>query len=214
MSLAKTVDILEKTFVTLTKVGETISETRKVEYLHNSAAAERLNTAKAIILGDDTKMNDFVKAKNFLLLNDGRSDAGKKRIRGVSATKRQKKTKTAANKKKVSLDNYDPAKDRIPNKEFRALSLDSRKKWNECRAAACSVGSTNMAPKPNDEVVAARFDLELYCLAKEHAHREITKSHTKRAGAGNAGNDAGEEPTPKKKNAGWQFRHSGRVTED
>ena len=72
-------DILEKTFVTLSKVGEELSETCKVKYLCNSAAAKQLHTAKAIILGDDTKLNNFVKAKNFLLLNNGHSDAGKKR---------------------------------------------------------------------------------------------------------------------------------------
>ena len=42
MSLAKTIDILEKTFVTLSKVGETLSETHKIKYLHNSAAAKRI----------------------------------------------------------------------------------------------------------------------------------------------------------------------------
>ena len=40
MSLVKTVNILEKTFVILSKVGEECSETQKVKYLHNSVAAE------------------------------------------------------------------------------------------------------------------------------------------------------------------------------
>jgi len=40
MSLVKTINILEKTFITLSKVGEELSETHKVEYLHNSAAAK------------------------------------------------------------------------------------------------------------------------------------------------------------------------------
>jgi hypothetical protein len=184
MSLVKTVNILEKTFVTLTKVGKTLSETHKVEYLHNSAAAKHLNTANAIIIGDDTKMNDFVKAKNFLLLHDGRSDAGRKCNRGISAAKQvnnkkhvnNKKPKSANKKKKVSLDNYDPAKDCIPNKEFWALSPNSWKKWNECRAVAHSVGAATTVPTLIDKAGAARFNLELYQLAKEHAHREIAKS--------------------------------------
>ena len=87
MSLAKTIDILEKTFITLSKVGEELSETRKVEYLCNCAATERLNTAKVIILGDDAKLNNFMKAKNFLLLNNGHSDAGRKCVQEISAAK-------------------------------------------------------------------------------------------------------------------------------
>ena len=87
MLLAKTIDILKKTFITLSKVGEELSKTHKVEYLHNCAATERLNMAKAIILGDDEKLNNFVKAKNFLLLNDGCSDAGRKHVQGISAAK-------------------------------------------------------------------------------------------------------------------------------
>ena len=65
MLLAKMVNTLEQTFITLTKVGEEHSETRKVEYLQSTTAAEGLNTAKMMILGDDEKMNDFVKVKNF-----------------------------------------------------------------------------------------------------------------------------------------------------
>jgi hypothetical protein len=197
-------------------LGETLSETHKVEYLCNSAAAKRLSTAKVIILRDDTKMNNFVKAKNFLLLNDGQSDASRKCIWGISATKclAQKKLKTVGNKKKVSCNDYNPAKDCIPNKEFRAFFPNSRKKWNKCRAAAHGVGATKTVPALIDEAGAAGFDLELYQLAKEHAHHEIVKSCTKSAGVVDAGDNAREEPTPKKKNAGWQFRCLGCQTED
>ena len=164
MLLAKTVDILEKTFITLSKVGEELSETCKVEYLHNCAATERLNMARAIILEDDEKLNDFVKAKNFLLLNDGRSDAGRKRVRGISAAKQlgQKKLKMVGNKKKVLINDFDPAKDRIPNKEFQALSPGSRKKWNERRVVAHAIGATRTVSFLDDETEAAGFDPELY----------------------------------------------------
>ena len=87
MSLAKMVDTLKKIFITLAKVGEELSETYKVKYLRTSMAAEWLNAAKTMILGDIEKMNDFVKAKNFLLLSNVHSDSGKKHTQGVSATK-------------------------------------------------------------------------------------------------------------------------------
>ena len=66
----------------------------------------------------------------------------------------------------------------------------------------------------NDEDGAASFDLELYQWVKEHAHREIAKSHTKGADADSKGNVTKGEPTPNKKNAGWQFGHLGCQTED
>ena len=139
MLLAKMVNTLERTFITLAKVGEELSETWKIEYLCCTAAAEGLNTAKAMILGDDEKMNDFVKAKNFLLLNDGHSDSGKKCTQGVSAVKSmgpKKKPKKSSSTKKISINDYDPKKDQIANKEFRALSPDSQRKWNEHHTAA------------------------------------------------------------------------------
>ena len=134
MSLAKMVNTQEQTFITLAKVGEELSETRKVEYLHCTAATEGLNTAKAMILGDNKKMNDFVKVKNFLLLNNGHSDSGKKHTQGVSVAKsmgQKKKPKKLSSAKKISIDDYDPKKDQIHNKEFRDLSPDSQRKQNE-----------------------------------------------------------------------------------
>ena len=66
------------------------------------------------------------------------------------------------NKKKVLIDDFDPTMDRIPNKEFWALSPGSCKKWNKCRAAAHTIGATRMVSFLNDETEAAGFDLELY----------------------------------------------------
>ena len=136
MALAKTVDTLEWTFITLAKVSEGLSETCKVEDLCCTVTAEGLNTAKAMILGDEEKMNDFVKAKNCLLLNDGHSDSGKKCTHGISAVKsigQKKKPKKSCSAKKILIDDYNLRKD--PNKEFRALSPDSCRKWNEHHTA-------------------------------------------------------------------------------
>ena len=116
------------------------------------------------------------------------------------------------NKKKVSINDFDPMKDCIPNKEFWALSPSSCMKWNKCRAAAHTISATRMVSDLNDEDRAASFNPELYQWAKEHARREIAKSCTK--GADSKGNVAEEEPTPKKKNAGWQFGCLGHQTED
>ena len=118
------------------------------------------------------------------------------------------------NKKKVLINDFDPAKDHIPNKEFQALSPGSRKKWNEHRAAAHTIGATRTVSNLNDKDGAASFDPELHQWAKEHTHREITKSCTKSADADSKGDVTKEEPTPKKKYAGWQFGHSGCQTED
>ena len=119
MLLAKMVDTLEWTFITLAKVGEELSETHKVEYLCCAATAEGLNTAKAMILGDEEKMNDFVKVKNFLLLNDGHSDSGKKCTHGISAVKsngQKKKPKKLSFTKNTLINNYNPKKIASPTR--------------------------------------------------------------------------------------------------
>ena len=181
MSLAKMVDTLEWTFITLAKVREELSKTHKVEYLGSSAATEWLHTAKMMILRDDEKMNDFVKAKNFLLLNDGCSDSGKKRTHGISAVKsigQKKKPKKLSTAKKALIDDYDPLKDCSPNKEFWALSPNSCKKWNEHRMAAWVVGALTMTSTTgdsDDEKIPPHFDPEMYKMAMEHAQKMIAR---------------------------------------
>ena len=179
MLLAKMVDTLEWTFITLAKVGEELSETWKVEYLCCAAAAEGLNTAKAMILGNNKKMNDFVKAKNFLLLNNGCSDSGKKCTQGISAVKsmgQKKKPKKLSSAKKILINDYDPKKDHIPNKEFRALSPDSQSKWNEHRTATRVLGTLTMTLAPgssDNKKLPTQSDLERYKIAREHAKKTI-----------------------------------------
>ena len=107
------------------------------------------------------------------------------------------------NKKKVLIDDFNPTKDRIPNKEFRALSPSSHKKWNKCRAAAHTIGATRMVSFLDDETEAAGFNPELYQQMKEYAHREIAKSHTKGADADSKGNVAEEEVARSKVEECW-----------
>ena len=81
-----------------------LSKTYKVEYLCSATATEGLNTAKMMILGDNEKMNDFVKVKNFLLLNDGCLDSGKKHTHRISTVKsigEKKKPKKSFSAKKI-----------------------------------------------------------------------------------------------------------------
>ena len=137
-----------------------------------------------MILGDDEKMNDLVKAKNFLLLNDSCLDSGKKRTHGISAMKsigQKKKPKKSSMAKKTLINDYDPKKDCIPNKEFRALSPDSCRKWNECRMAAWAVGAltmTSTAGDSNDKKTPPHFDPEMYKMAREHAQMMIARINT------------------------------------
>ena len=152
-----------------------LSQTRKVKYLHTSAATEQLNTAKTMILKDNKKMNDFVKVKNFLLLSDGHSDSGKKhtcRISAATSAAKKKKPRKSSTAKKVSINDYNPSKDCIPNKDFRALSPSSCKKWNEHRMAAWVVGALTMTLTTGDsdnKKIPPHFDPEIYKMARGHA---------------------------------------------
>ena len=170
------VNALEKTFITLAKAGEELSKTCKIEYLCTSATTKQLNPDKMMTLGDDEKMNDFVKAKNFLLLSNGHLDSSKKCTHGISAAKRvrQMKPKKLLTAKKVSIDDFNHSKDHIPNKDFWALSPGSHKKWNNHRTAAHMVrSSTTMTlttGDSEDKKIPPQFDLEMYKMAREHAH--------------------------------------------